>query len=105
MNRLRLMLLASLLSCHCAFAGDASNKISAKEADKFYEKTMTVTGKVAEVKFGPKAVHIYLDEADPKSPLTGVIFSAYTNNFTDLAKLKGKHVEITGKIVSNQGKP
>jgi len=80
-------------------------KISALEATNFLNKTMIVTGKVARVSIRPKIVYIDIDEAYPKSPFNGIIFPSATNEFPNLQKLKGKDVELTGKIAEYQGKP
>src|SRR5438270_8583258 len=73
-------------------------KIGALEATNFFNKTMTVTGKVARVSIKPKITYIDIDEAYPKSPFNGIIFASATNQFPDIKDLKGKNVELTGKI-------
>ena len=80
-------------------------KIGALEATNFLNKTMIVTGKVARVSIRPKIVYIDIDEAFPNSPFNGIVFPSATNQFPELAKLKGKDVELSGKIASYQGKP
>jgi DNA/RNA endonuclease YhcR with UshA esterase domain len=82
-----------------------AKKISALEATNFYNKTMTVTGKVARVSVRPKITYIDIDEAYPKAPFNGIIFASATNQFPNLKDLKGKNVELTGKIAEYQGKP
>lgn len=76
----------------------SATKIPAAEASKHYEEDLTVTGKVAQVTIREKVVFINLEHPHPNSPLTGVIFAANTNQFGNLTALKGKSVEITGKI-------
>lgn len=112
MNRLHLFLLVSLVLCCRVFADNGTARthskifpIGARDADRFYDQTMTVTGKVAQVTIRPKVVFLNLDKAFPNTPFTGVIFSANTNGFKDVTKLKGKSVEITGKIKNYQDKP
>lgn len=83
----------------------APKKIGALEATNFINKTMTVTGKVARVSVRPKITYIDIDEAYPKSPFNGIIFSSATNQFPNVKDLKGKDVELTGKIAEYQGKP
>ena len=83
----------------------APKKISALEATNFLNKTMTVTGKVARVSVRPKITYLDIDEAYPKSPFNGIIFSSATNQFPNIKDLKGKNVELTGKIADYQGKP
>jgi DNA/RNA endonuclease YhcR with UshA esterase domain len=83
----------------------APKKISALEATNFFNKTMTVTGKVARVSVRPKIIYLDIDEAYPKSPFNGIIFPSATNQFPNIKELKGKDVELTGKIAEYQGKP
>jgi len=97
----------------CALAQDAKSeapstappkRISAAEAEKHYQETVIVTGKVAQVSIRPKLVYINLDKKYPESPMYCVIFARATNQFGDLKKLEGKQVEITGKIEEYQDK-
>ena len=94
-------MLTSLISLSAA-ADDtnavAPRKIGAKEADKHYDESLTVTGKVAQVTIREKLVFINLDQPHPNSPFTAVVFAANTNKFGDISKLKGKDVEVTGKV-------
>ncbi len=80
-------------------------KIGALEATNFLNKTMIVTGKVARVSIRPKIVYIDIDQSYPNSPFNGIVFPSATNQFPELNKLKGKNVEISGKIAEYQGKP
>ena len=112
MNRLPLVLLASLLSSPFVFAQDhgtyalpTNNLIRAKSADFFYNQTATVTGKVAQVTFLPTVVILNFEEGYPNAPFTGVIFQRDTNKFSDLPKLTGQSVGLTGKVKEYQGKP
>ena len=77
---------------------EVSKKIGAAEADKHIGETLVVTGKVAQVSIREKLVYVNLDKAYPNSPFTAVIFSRATNQFSDLPALKGKDVEVSGKI-------
>lgn len=83
----------------------ALKKISALEATNYFNKTMIVTGKVARVSVRPKIVYVDIDQAYPNSPFNGIIFPSSTNQFPGLKELKGKDVELTGKIAEYQGKP
>lgn len=83
----------------------APKKIGTIEADKHYDETLTITGKVAQVTIREKIVFINLDQPHPNSPFTAVIFAAKTNQFGDLSKLKDKAVEITGKIKNFNDSP
>jgi DNA/RNA endonuclease YhcR with UshA esterase domain len=73
-------------------------RISATEAEKHYQETVIVTGKVVQVSIRPKLVYVNLDKKFPESPMTCVIFARATNEFGDLKQLEGKQVEIKGKI-------
>ena len=77
---------------------DAPKKISAAEAEKHYQETVIVTGKVAQVSIRQKLVYVNLDKRFPESPISCVIFAKDTNQFGDLKKLEGKQVEIKGKV-------
>lgn len=80
-------------------------KIGALEATNYLNKTMTITGKVARVSVRPKIVYIDIDKSYPNSPFNGIVFPSATNEFPNLKELKGKDVELTGKIAEYQGKP
>lgn len=112
MNRIPLILLASLFSCPFLFAQDQGTNalpkipiVAAKGAELFYNQAATVTGKVAQVTIREKVVFLNIDEKFPDSPFTGVIFAKDTNQFSDLPKLKGQSVAITGKIKQYDSKP
>jgi DNA/RNA endonuclease YhcR with UshA esterase domain len=102
--------LAVLLLSGCArlALADSTNlpvKISAAEAAQHYDQVMTVTGMVAQVTLRPSIVFINFDLPFPKSPLAAVIHSKDTNQFGDLPSLKGRSVEITGKVQKYHDKP
>jgi len=80
-------------------------RISAAEAEKHYDETAIVTGKVAQVSIRPKLVYVNLDKKYPESPMSCVVFARATNQFGDLKKLEGKQVEVKGKIEEYQSKP
>ena len=84
---------------------DLPDKISSIEATNYYNKTLTVTGNVAQVTIREKIVYLNLDKPFPTSPFTAVIFAKNTNQFGDLDSLKGKAVEIKGKIEEYKAKP
>jgi DNA/RNA endonuclease YhcR with UshA esterase domain len=80
-------------------------KIGATEASKYYEETMIVTGKVAQVTVRPNITFINLDRSDPSSPFNAVIFPEYTSTFGNVQELKGHDVEISGSVTEYRGKP
>jgi DNA/RNA endonuclease YhcR with UshA esterase domain len=73
-------------------------RISAAEAEKHFQESVIVTGKVAQVTIRPNLVYVNLDKKYPETPLNCVVFARATNQFGDLKKLEGKQVEIQGKI-------
>lgn len=83
---------------------EAPNKISAMDAEKYVGASTIVTGKVAQVTIREKLVYLNLDKPFPDSPFTGIIFAKATNQFGDLKQLKGKEVEIKGKITEYRDK-
>jgi exonuclease VII large subunit len=80
-------------------------RISAAEAEKHYDETVIITGKVAQVSIRPKLVYVNLDKKYPEAPMSCVVFARATNQFGDLKKLEGKQVEVKGKIEEYQSKP
>lgn len=80
-------------------------RISAVEAEKHYDETVIVTGKVAQVSIRSKLVYVNLDKRYPASPMSCVVFARATNQFGDLKKLEGKQVEVKGKVEKYQSKP
>jgi DNA/RNA endonuclease YhcR with UshA esterase domain len=109
MNRLWTVLILTSLISLSTMADEtnavAPKKIGAKEADKHFDETLTVTGKVAQVTIREKLVFLNLDQPHPNSPFTAVVFAANTNKFGDISKLKGKNVEVTGKIKNYNDAP
>jgi DNA/RNA endonuclease YhcR with UshA esterase domain len=83
----------------------APAKIGTADADKHYDQEMIVTGKVVQVTLKPTIIFINLDQPHPDSPFVAVIHSDATNQFGDLESLKGKSVEIQGKIKEYRDKP
>ncbi|MGH7989712.1 MAG: hypothetical protein ACREDS_05885 [Limisphaerales bacterium] len=91
------------------FAADTNSfaepKISALEAANYYDQTVVVTGKVAQVTIRPKVTFLNLDKSYPRSPLTIVIFHGHSRFFGDVNVLRGKSIEIEGKIKNYKGRP
>jgi DNA/RNA endonuclease YhcR with UshA esterase domain len=80
-------------------------KISTVEADKHYDQEMIVTGRVVQVTIRPKVTFLNLDQPFPSSPFTVVIFHGHSSFFGDVNALKGKSIEIRGKIKNYNDKP
>lgn len=80
-------------------------KIGTADADKYYDQTMTVTGRVAQVTIRPTVTFLNLDKAFPDSPFTVVIFHGHSSFYGDANALRGKSIEIKGKIKNYRDKP
>jgi DNA/RNA endonuclease YhcR with UshA esterase domain len=80
-------------------------KIGAADATNYYDREMIVTGKVARVTIRPSVTFLNLDKPFPDSPFTVVIIHGHSNYFGDANALKGKSIEIRGKIKNYHDKP
>jgi len=83
----------------------ASMKIGAADADKYYDQVMIVTGKVAQVTIRPTVTFLNFDKPFPNSPFSVVIFHGHSSFYGDANALKGRSVEIRGKIKNYHDKP
>ena len=77
---------------------NAPARIAAGEAKQHIDSEATVFGKVSELHKTEKLVLINFDRRFPNQPFTAVVYANKTNLFSDLEKLKGKTVEVTGRI-------
>jgi hypothetical protein len=101
-----LIVLAAFVALASARAETQGRRqIVATNADMHYGEDLIVTGRVAQVTIRPRAVFINLEQPYPDSPFTGVIFSRFTNEFTNLPLLSNRNVEMAGVISNYQGKP
>ena len=66
---------------------------------------MIVTGTVAQVTIRPKVTFLNLDRPFPNSPFTVVIFHGHSSFYGDVNALRGKNIEIRGKIKNYNDKP
>ena len=102
-------LLAFILTGNLFLAQEAKTnsapRITAAEATNHIDSQAIVIGKVVEVYTTDKLVRLNLDKPFPKQPFTAVIFGSNTNLFSNLDKLKGKTVEVSGKITEYRDKP
>jgi DNA/RNA endonuclease YhcR with UshA esterase domain len=80
-------------------------RIAAAEAKDHIGANAVVTGEIAEVNIAERLTRLNLDKPFPEQPFTAVIFGAKTNLFPDLPALKGKRVEVSGKIADYRGHP
>jgi DNA/RNA endonuclease YhcR with UshA esterase domain len=88
-----------------ATGGFAPLKISAAAATNYYDKEMIVTGKVAQVTIRPTVTFLNLDKSYPHSPFTVAIIHGHSEFFGNANALKGKSIEIRGKIKNYKNKP
>jgi DNA/RNA endonuclease YhcR with UshA esterase domain len=84
---------------------NAPIQISATEAKEHIGAEAVVKGKVAEVNVGERIVRLNFEQPYPKNPFTAVIFPANTNKFPEVEKLKGKTMEVSGKIAAYRERP
>lgn len=96
---------AVLLCSVASVLADDPKRIGTSQVEKFFQETVVVTGKVAQVTLREKLVYLNLDEKFPATPLSCVIFAKATNQFGDLKALEGKSVEVEGRIESYRDKP
>lgn len=80
-------------------------KIGTADAAKHYDETLIVTGQVAQITIRPGIVFINLDRPYPDSPFTAVIRGSATNQFSNVKALRGKSVEISGKVTNYHDRP
>ena len=83
----------------------ASAKISALDVTNYYDQTVTVTGKVVQVTIRPSVTFLNLDKPFPNSPFAIVIFHGKSSFYGDANALKGKTIEIRGKVKKFKDKP
>jgi DNA/RNA endonuclease YhcR with UshA esterase domain len=102
-------ILAALAFTYAVSAADTNApnplKIGTSEASNYYDQEMIVTGRVAQVTIRPTITFLNLDKPYPDSPFTVVIFHAHSSFFGDANALKGKSIEIKGKIINYHDKP
>jgi hypothetical protein len=80
-------------------------KIGASDATNYYDQTMIVTGKVVQVTIRPTVTFLNLDKPFPNSPFAIVIIHGKSSFYGDANVLKGKSVEVSGKIKNYHDKP
>jgi hypothetical protein len=84
---------------------NAPIRIPASEAKEHIGAQAVVKGKIVEVNIGERIVRLNFEQPYPKNPFTAVIFPANTNKFPEVEKLKGKAVEVSGKIAVYRERP
>jgi DNA/RNA endonuclease YhcR with UshA esterase domain len=80
-------------------------KVTAPEAKDHIGANALVTGTIADVykKSGPYRLNF--EQPYPNQVFTAVIFARNTNDFPEIDKLKGKKVQVSGKIADYRGHP
>lgn len=110
MKKLTASLAIFLSFCTVVVAEDASTnaaplRIAAADAKEHVGANVIVSATVAEVNKIQSLVRLNLEKPYPNQPLTAIIFSEKTNLFPELEKLKGKMIEISGKITEYRSRP
>ncbi len=85
--------------------GSAPLKIGTADAASHYDQEMIVTGKVAQVTIRPTVTFLNLDKPYPDSPFSVVIFHGHSSFYGNANALRGKSIEIKGKIKNYHDKP
>lgn len=80
-------------------------KIGTIAATNYYDQTVIVTGKVVQVTIRPTVTFLNLDKSFPNSPFAVVIFHGKSQFYGNANALKGKSIEIKGKIKNFKDKP
>jgi DNA/RNA endonuclease YhcR with UshA esterase domain len=80
-------------------------KIGALQATNYYDQMMIVTGKVVQITIRPSVTFLNLDQPFPDSPFAIVIIHGKSSYYGDANALKGKSIEIHGKIKNYHDKP
>ena len=84
---------------------NAPTRIPAAQAKQHVNSEAMVFGKVVEIHKTDKLFRLNLDQPFPNQPFTVVIFANKTNLFSEIDKLKGQAVEVTGKITEYRDQP
>lgn len=79
--------------------------ISPLEASDYMGKYVTVKGIVVDIYKSDKVAYLNFVEKYPNNPFTGVIFANKFEEFGDITKYEGTHVEVSGRVSTFRGKP
>jgi DNA/RNA endonuclease YhcR with UshA esterase domain len=84
----------------------AQEKISAKDAANYIDKSVTVIDTVTGVYLSKSGTYFINMGGDyPDNAFTAVIFKSDTSKFHNVESLEGKVVEVTGKVKEYREKP
>lgn len=88
-------------------ASAKAETISACDADKYVGKLVTVEGVVDDVHHAKSGKATFINECGkfPNNGFSGVIFSGDAAKFPGINSLKGKTIDITGRIQRHDGSP
>jgi DNA/RNA endonuclease YhcR with UshA esterase domain len=97
------------LAIHSSWAEDSKTnaviEIKAGAVKENVGKEAVVSGTVAEVNKAQGLIRLNFEKPFPNQSFTAVIFAKNTNSFGNLDELKGKKVEVSGKITEYRGRP
>jgi DNA/RNA endonuclease YhcR with UshA esterase domain len=96
---------AAVIQSRAAESKSTPPIIGAAQASTNIGKLVTVTGVVAQVSVKPSFVFLDFDKRYPNSPFTAIVRNSHTNEFENLAALKGKSVSVNGTVIEYKGKP
>jgi DNA/RNA endonuclease YhcR with UshA esterase domain len=101
------MLLLFLLAPAVLLAQDTNSvqKIPSAQAKDHLEENAVVVGTIAEINQAEKLVRLNFEQPFPKQTFTAVVFASKTNLFPNFDQLKGKTVEVSGKITAYHERP
>lgn len=110
MNRLFTGLASLVVFCWAGFAQTVDTNSPAADhpmpgASPATVATNVFCGRVAQVTFRPTITFVNLDKPYPEMTVSGVIFANRTNQFGDLAQLRGRIVVIKGNLTYYNGRP
>jgi DNA/RNA endonuclease YhcR with UshA esterase domain len=97
--------LAQDAKTNSAAKSDAPIHITVAEAKNHIGANAVVTGVIAEVNKAEKLVRLNFEKPFPDNVFTAVIFARNTNDFPEVDKLKGKTVEVSGKVADYRNRP
>jgi hypothetical protein len=80
-------------------------EIGTAQAAAYYDEDMVVTGKVVDVSVRSSIVLLDLDQPEPDSPCTAIVFDQNIGRFGDFQKYSGHEVKISGTIDEYHDKP
>jgi DNA/RNA endonuclease YhcR with UshA esterase domain len=86
-------------------AAKAPITISASQAKDHTNEEAVITGIIVDVHNTSSVVHLNFDKPYPNQTFTAVIFGKQISLFPDVEKLKGKTVEVSGRIVEYNHRP